>query len=97
MDTFQFIFYETELGKAPVEEFLDKLKSKDLKRFEKVIQMIRAISDLKKNRQPVPSHYFKYLEDDIWEIRANNIRIFCFIEVDIDGTCNCQKAEQDSE
>ena len=62
-------FYTTADGKCPVKEYLDSLGSKDLL---KVAFSISIVEDL----DVIPASYFKYLEDGIYEIRAqrgNNI------------------------
>ncbi len=73
----EIIFYKTDSGKCPVEEFLDSLNSKEA---QKVTWVLRLVEELPK----VPSQYFKKLAntDDIWEIRVilggNIIRILGF-------------------
>jgi len=73
----EIIFYRTENGKTPVEDFLDSLSDKVLK---KVAWVLRLVSDL----DHIPSTYFKKLinSDDIYECRiqfgSNIYRIFCF-------------------
>jgi phage-related protein len=73
----KIIFYKTEKGDSPVEEFLDTLTDKQAK---KVAWVLRVIRDL----DFVPQEYFKKLKPtEIWEVRAqvgNNIfRILGFI------------------
>jgi len=71
------IFYRTESGKCPAEEFLDSLHPKEAK---KVSWVLRIIQELDK----VPSQYFKKLTgtEEIWECRAQiqskAYRIFSF-------------------
>ena len=64
------IFYKTENGKSPVEEFLDTLTSKQA---QKVTWVLRVIRDLNQ----IPQEYFKKLVNtEIWEVRVksgNNI------------------------
>jgi len=67
----EIIFYKTEDGKCPVENFLDTLSDKQA---EKVTWVLRAIRDI----NPIPAQYFKKLvnTEDIWEVRVtmgNNI------------------------
>jgi phage-related protein len=67
----QIIFFRTQAGKCPIEDFLDTLSDKQAR---KVAWVLRAIRDL----NPVPPQYFKKLTntDDIWEVRVtsgNNI------------------------
>ncbi len=65
------IFYKTEDGKNPVEDFLDSLTDKQAKNIAWVLRAIRDIN-------PIPAQYFKKLSNtqDIWEVRitmGNNI------------------------
>ena len=67
----EILFYKTESGECPVEEFLDTLENKQA---QKVAWVMRLIEELDK----VPSTYFKKLSNtqDIWEVRVqvgNNI------------------------
>lgn len=78
MADFQFLFYEKVGGRFPVEEFLINLERKDQIRHKKIFQRIRLILELKRIGELVPQSYFKHLEDDLWEIRADNVRILCF-------------------
>ena len=61
----QIVFYRSELGHCPVEEFLDSLSSKQA---QKVTWVLCLIEDLK----IVPSQYFKKLvnSENIWEVRV---------------------------
>ena len=71
------VFYRTETGKCPVEEFLNSLPPKET---QKVAWVLRLIQELNK----VPSQFFKKLTDseEIWEcriqIRSKAYRIFSF-------------------
>ena len=71
------IFYTTETGKRPVEEFLDSLNSKET---QKILWVLKLIEELDR----IPSQYFKKLSgsDEIWECRVRTqskaIRIFGF-------------------
>ena len=71
------VFYQTEKGKCPVEEFLDSLNPKEA---QKVSWVLRLIQELER----VPSQYFKKLigTGEIWECRVNisskSYRIFAF-------------------
>lgn len=65
------IFYRTEAGNCPIEEFLDDLTDKQT---EKVAWVLRAVREI----EPTPPQYFRKLvnTDDIWEVRVtsgNNI------------------------
>ena len=71
------IFYTTETGKRPVEEFLDSLSSREA---QKILWVLKLIEELER----IPSQYFKKLggSDEIWECRVRTqsraIRIFGF-------------------
>ena len=71
------VFYRTETGKCPVEEFLDSLQTKEA---QKVSWVLRLIQEFDK----VPSQYFKKLtsSEEIWEcriqIKSKAYRIFGF-------------------
>jgi len=73
------IFYRTESGISPIEEFLDALPGKDA---QKVVWVLKIVEEL----DIVPKQYFKKLTgtDDIWEIRVQSrgkiYRILCFID-----------------
>ena len=73
------IFYKTDDGKCPVQEFLDSLSAKIA---QKVLWTLSLLEDL----EIVPSIYFKKLmgTDEIWECRikygSNIYRIFCFFD-----------------
>ncbi len=74
----KIIFYRTEKGNSPVEEFLESLTDKQA---QKVAWTLRVIRDL----DLVPQEYFKKLKPtQIWEVRVqvgNNIfRILGFID-----------------
>lgn len=59
------VFYRTESGAAPIEEFLDSLTSKQAQRAAWVLRLIEDVDY-------VPAQYFKKLADtqDIWEVRV---------------------------
>ena len=73
------IFYRTEYGYCPVEEFLDSVSGKQA---QKITWVLRIIEEL----DIAPRQYFKKLisTDDLWEIRiqfGNNIfRILGFFD-----------------
>ena len=67
---FNVIFYETEKGKKPVEEFLNSL---DVKMRAKMVSMMELLEE-KRNQLREP--YSKPVDDGIFELRAvqgNNI------------------------
>lgn len=71
------IFYATETGKRPVEEFLDSLESKEA---QKILWVLKLVEELDR----IPYQYFKKLTgtEEIWECRVKTrskaIRIFGF-------------------
>jgi phage-related protein len=71
------IFYQTDKGRCPVREFLDRLPGKAA---QKVVWTLSLLEDL----DHLPSNYFKKLvnTDDIWEVRVSlgtdTFRLFCF-------------------
>ena len=67
---FNVVFYETEKGKKPVEEFLNSL---DIKMRAKMVSMMKLLEE-KGNLLREP--YSKPIDDGIFELRAvqeNNI------------------------
>lgn len=73
------IYYKTESGDSPVDEFLRSLTAKQ---FEKVTWVLKLIRELRF----VSKQYFKKLTgtDDIWEVRIDSgndtFRILGFLE-----------------
>jgi phage-related protein len=71
------IFYATETGKRPVDEFLDSLESKEA---QKILWVLKLIEELDR----IPSQYFKKLSgsEETWECRVRTkskaLRIFGF-------------------
>ena len=62
-------FYETTEGKCPVAEYLDSLDAKDAAKIAFSISLVEEL-------EVVPTTYFKKLDGEIYEIRAqrgNNI------------------------
>lgn len=64
MDNFEIVFYETEDGYTPVEEFLD---SCDIKMRNKLLMLLKVLQE-KGNQLLEP--YSKHLQDGIFEIRG---------------------------
>jgi len=67
----EIVFYQTESGASPVEDFFDSLSGKQAQKVIWVLSLIQEVD-------PIPSQYFKKLvnTDDIWEVRiqvGNNI------------------------
>ena len=75
----EIIFYRTESGSCPVEEFLDSLSAKHAQKATWVMQLVEEL-------EIIPVKYFKKMTgtDGLWEIRVqsgNNIfRLFGFLE-----------------
>ncbi|EKD27676.1 MAG: hypothetical protein ACD_79C00638G0002 [uncultured bacterium] len=73
------VYYKTDAGNSPVEDWLLSLQTKQ---FEKCIWVLRLIEELDR----VPGEYFQKMEntEDIWEVRiqfGNNIfRILSFFD-----------------
>ena len=71
------VFYQTEKGKRPVEQFLDSLESREA---QKILWVLKLIEELDR----IPSQYVKKLTgtEEIWECRVKKkskaIRIFGF-------------------
>ena len=62
----EILFYKTESGKCPVEDFLESLSSKQAQKVTWVLSLIEELPT-------IPSKYFKKLvsTDDLWEVRVN--------------------------
>ena len=63
----EVLFYRTPTGRSPIEEFLEKLSSKQA---QKVVWVLRLIEDL----DMVPTAYFKKMSntDELWEVRVRS-------------------------
>lgn len=72
------IFYRTESGASPIEDFLDLLSGKSAQRVAWVLRLIEDI-------EFVPAQYFKKMPgtDDLWEVRVHSgtdtIRLLGFL------------------
>ncbi|PTY40643.1 hypothetical protein [Brachyspira hampsonii] len=69
-------FYSNSKKKEPVREFINNLENDSKK---KVGTKIIVVYEMLKNRQSISKDLFKKIDDDIWEIRVNNIRIFVLL------------------
>lgn len=79
----KIIFYEENDGYAPVWDFLEKLrvranKSKDCRIQYK--QAVLAIQLLQDNGTWLSSEVTKHIDENIWELRPGNNRIFYFLQ-----------------
>ncbi len=72
----RIVFYKNSNNKEPVKEFLNSLENDSKK---KVGAKIIVVSEMLKNHQKISKELFKKIDDDIWEIRVNNIRIFVLL------------------
>jgi len=71
----EVIFYETDTGRSPVEEFLDTLSTKQVLKAAWVINLVEDMD-------VVPAQYFEKMPntDDLWEIRVKVVgNIFRFL------------------
>ncbi len=59
----EVVFYQTERGESPVEEFLDGLSDKAR------IKCLTYLEELERHGYRLPSSYIKKVEDDLWELR----------------------------
>lgn len=78
---FEVEFYEDRSGNEPIKDFIVKLQAKgqssksDRIRSEKILTYIRVLQEYG-TRASEP--YVKHIEDDIWELRPLDDRIFFF-------------------
>lgn len=74
-------FYENKRGESEVWDFLEALREKSQSSKDARIQynqIIFYIDLLAKNGTNLPVNITKYLEEDIWELRPGNNRVFYF-------------------
>ena len=75
----EIIFYKTQSGACPVEEFLDSFAAKQAQKVTWVLNLVETLD-------MVPIQYFKKLEGtaDIWEVRVefggNAFRLLGFMD-----------------
>ena len=78
---YKIIFYEKENHETPTLDFLEALRIKAQKSKNARIQYKQAvlyIELLKKNGTFLPDNITKHIEENIWELRPGNNRIFYF-------------------
>jgi len=78
---FDIDFYETADGYSEIQEFLDSLRVKAETVKDARIQYgqaARYIELLEKNGTNLPVEIAKHIEDEIWELRPGNNRVFFF-------------------
>lgn len=72
-------FYKTRSGRCPVEEYLDSLSAKQVRKITWVLNLIE-------HHDRIPKEYFKKLSgtSDIWEVRiqlgSNIFRLLGFVD-----------------
>lgn len=74
-------FYENKHGESEVWDFLEALREKSQSSKDARIQynqIIFYINLLAKNGTNLPVNITKHLEEDIWELRPGNNRVFYF-------------------
>lgn len=74
-------FYEKANGNSQIWEFLETLRAKASTNKDARIQYKQAvlyIQLLQDNGTLLPENVTKHLEDDIWELRPGNNRVFYF-------------------
>lgn len=74
-------FYENKRGESAVWDFLEALREKSQSSKDARIQynqIIFYIDLLAKNGTNLPVNITKHLEEDIWELRPGNNRVFYF-------------------
>ncbi|MBQ7954769.1 MAG: type II toxin-antitoxin system RelE/ParE family toxin [Lachnospiraceae bacterium] len=79
--TYKIIFYEKENGKSEIWDFLEKLRKKSITNKDARIQYKQVtlyIELLRNNGTMLPDNVTKHIEENIWELRPGNNRIFYF-------------------
>ena len=74
-------FYESQNGSSDVWDFLETLRRKGNSSKDARIQynqIVFYIDLLSKNGTNLPTNITKHLEEDIWELRPGNNRVFYF-------------------
>lgn len=78
---YNIIFYEKKNGESELWNFLEKLRSKSISDKDSRIQYKQItlyIELLQNNGTLLPDTITKHIEEDIWELRPGNNRIFYF-------------------
>ena len=74
-------FYETENGKSELWDFLEELRLKSDKNKDARIQykqLLFYIQLLSENGTNLPENVTKHIDEDLWELRPGNNRVFYF-------------------
>ncbi|WP_075572484.1 type II toxin-antitoxin system RelE/ParE family toxin [Megasphaera coli] len=78
---YEIEFYEKQNGESDVWDFLESLRIKGISNKDARIQYNQAIfyiDLLSRNGTSLPTNITKHIEEDIWELRPGNNRIFYF-------------------
>ena len=78
---YNIIFYEKENGESEIWDFLEKLRCKSVNSKDARIQynqILLYMELLKNNGTHLPKNITKHIEENIWELRPGNNRIFYF-------------------
>lgn len=78
---YNIVFYEKQNGESELWNFLEKLRKKSTTNKYARIQYKQAslyIELLQNNGTRLPDTVTKHIEEDIWELRPGNNRIFYF-------------------
>ena len=78
---YNIIFYEKENGKSEIWDFLENLRKKSATNKDARIQYKQAIlyiNLLQNNGTTLPDTLTKHIDENIWELRPGNNRIFYF-------------------
>lgn len=73
--------YETASGFCEIREFLDSLRAKAGTNKDARIQLYQItqyIELLQENGTNLPTNFIKHLDEEIWELRPGNNRVFFF-------------------
>lgn len=79
--SYNIIFYEKENGESEIWNFLEELRKKSAVNKNARIQYKQItlyIELLQKNGTILPNNITKHIDEDIWELRPGNNRIFYF-------------------
>jgi len=82
---YEILFYEDERGHSPVEEFIKELDKQAMNSKEARIllkQVLHQINILERLGTRAGENFTKYIEDNVWELRPGNRRIFFFMWID---------------
>ena len=78
---YNIVFYESKNGESEIWNFLEKLRKKSTTNKDARIQYNQAIlyiELLQNNGTILPDNITKHIDENIWELRPGNNRIFYF-------------------